>query len=189
MAVSTVSPASMTSEVRRRVHRPRRLGRAAVFLLLAGACTPACKGTPTTPEDTLREFLTDLKSRKAKEAWAALTKESQQAIIEDDAALAKAAGTEPESDPARLLYERAEIVLLNAPESISIASRPGDSVVLRVAVEGGKSASIRMVREGPAWKVDLLKSVQPFRQEFEPVAADEHPDNEARTATRAEDED
>lgn len=187
MAVSTGSPASVTSEVRRRVHRPRDLGLTAVFLLLA-ACAPACKGTPSTPEETLREFLSDLKSRKAKEAWALLSKESQQAIIDDDAVLAKAAGSEPETDPARLLYERAEIVLLNEPESISVASRPGDSVLLRVAVEGGKSATVRMVREGQAWKVDLLKSVQPFRQEFEPVAADEHPDEEARTSTTTDDE-
>jgi hypothetical protein len=153
----------------------------AILLLALMAGLLACKGTPSTPEDTLRQFLSDLRSRRAKEAWVALSKESQAAIKEDATQIAGAVGNKPEEDPAKLLYERAEIVLLSEPESISVASRPGDSVLLRVAVAGGKSATIRMVKEGPGWKVDLVRSVQAFEQRFEPP--DEPEPDEARTST------
>jgi hypothetical protein len=114
--------------------------------------------------------LSDVKQRRAEPAWAALSKPSKEALLADAKALAEATGDPPETDPGKLLFERSELLLLRVPESISVASRPGDVAVLRVPVEGGASANVRMVREGAAWKVDLMGSLEP-RAKLDPPPA------------------
>ncbi len=129
----------------------------ALLCVMVGACRPGA----ATPEDALRTFLGDVSSRRAAEAWAGLSKSSQEVLLADARALAAATGQEPETDPGKLLFERSELLLLRKAESISVASRPGDVATLRVPVEGGASANVRMVREGAAWKVDLMGSLEP----------------------------
>jgi hypothetical protein len=154
-------------------------------VLLLAALT-SCKGGAVTPEQALEAFLADVKARNAKGAWAALSNGSQQALLQDAAKLAEAAGTKPETDPARLLFERSELVMLREPESISLASRPGDPVLLRVSVKGGKSGTVRLVREGEAWKVDLFGSLQPFAQTFSAEVPEEGDPEAVPTATASE---
>lgn len=140
----------------------RTLEKIAVLLSMALVCAQvgACRPGAATPEDALRGFLQDVRARRAPAAWAALSTPSQQALLADAARLAEATGDPPETDPAKLLFERSELMALRAPESISVASRPGDVALLRVPVEGGASANVRMVREGAAWKVDLVGSLE-----------------------------
>ena len=52
--------------------------------------------------------------------------------------------------------------MLRGTEAITLASRPGDQVQLRVALPSGKGATIRMVKEAEAWKVDLVGSMTPL---------------------------
>jgi len=139
------------------------LRRIAVLLstALALATGVGCRPSAATPEESLRGFLSDVKQRRAEPAWGALSKPSKEALLADAKAIAEVTGDEPETDPAKLLFERSELLLLRVPESISVASRPGDVAVLRVPVEGGASANVRMVREGAAWKVDLMGSLDP----------------------------
>ncbi|MFO0727392.1 MAG: hypothetical protein U1E65_26685 [Myxococcota bacterium] len=131
----------------------------ALGLLFSGL--PACKPSSSTPEDALRGFLGELKNHRASEAFQHLSSESQAALKKDAQALAEATHDPVATDPAKLLFERSEVILLRQPESISVASRPGDAVMLRVSVENGESANVRMVREGTAWKVDLMGSLTP----------------------------
>lgn len=149
----------------------RTLEKIAVLLSMALVCAQvgACRPSAATPEDALRGFLQDVRARRAPAAWAALSAPSQEAILADAARLAEATGDPPETDPAKLLFERSELMTLRQPESISVASRPGDVALLRVPVEGGASANVRMVREGAAWKVDLVGSLE-RRPELPPAA-------------------
>ena len=140
----------------------RTLEKIAVLLSMALVCAQvgACRPSAATPEEALRGFLQDVRARRAPAAWAAISTPSQQALLADAARLAEATGDPPETDPAKLLFERSELMALRQPESISVASRPGDVALLRVPVEGGASANVRMVREGAAWKVDLVGSLE-----------------------------
>ncbi|MCC7384780.1 MAG: hypothetical protein IT384_23220 [Deltaproteobacteria bacterium] len=141
--------------------------------LVVSALTFACRQGTSTPEDSLKAFLSAVRSRDAKRAFAMLSQESRAELLKDAEAVARATGDAPETDPAKLLFERGELMVLASPESISIASRPGESVVMRVSVKDGKGASIRMVREGVEWKVDLLASLQ----RFEPQAMEDDGDD------------
>jgi hypothetical protein len=134
---------------------------ALAILTVSGALT-ACKPRLGTPEDTLRAFLTEVKARRGREAWTLLSRSSQDALLGDARALAEASGAAPETDPQRLLFERTELLVLRGTEAITLASRPGDQVQLRVALPSGKGATIHMVREGEAWRVDLVGSMAPI---------------------------
>jgi hypothetical protein len=87
---------------------------------------------------------------------------SQDALLGDARALAEASGAKAETDPQRILFERTELLVLRGTEAITLASRPGDQVKLRVALPSGKGATIRMVKEAEAWKVDLVGSMTPL---------------------------
>jgi hypothetical protein len=50
--------------------------------------------------------------------------------------------------------------MLSPPESVAVVSPPGPEATLRVTVKDGRSAEMRMVREGTGWKVDLLGSLK-----------------------------
>lgn len=136
-------------------------GAAGALALVILCAAPACKPGNTTPEEALRGFLGELKNRRASEAWSHLSADSQAALKKDAEAIAAATKEPVVTDPAKLLFDRSEILMLRAPESISVVSRPGDAVMLRVTVENGESAKVRMVREGVVWKVDLFGSLAP----------------------------
>src|SRR5207249_2841995 len=116
----------------------------------------------STPEEALRHFIADVNQHRAEAVWSELSAASRAELKRESEALARASGGTPETSPAKLLFERAELVVLRAPEAISVASPLGTDVTRRVAVKGGESANIHMVREGNAWKVDLLASLEPL---------------------------
>lgn len=147
-------------------------------LLLGLTLAAGCKERRSSPEASLRTFLAQLYARQAKQAWQGLSKSSREALKRDAEALARAAGDpEVKTSPEDLLFNQTELTLLAKPGSISVVSPlGGDEVLLRVTVEEGASANIRMVREGKEWKVDLVGSLEPLG--FEVPAA-------TKTSTRA----
>lgn len=152
----------------------------ALLCVMVGACRPGA----ATPEDALKTFLGDVQSRRSSEAWAGLSASSQEALLADARKLAAATGEPAETDPGKLLFERGELLILRKAESISVASRPGDVAMLRVAVEGGASANVRMVRDGASWKVDLVSSLEP-RAALPAVIPQAPPRTETTTQTGA----
>jgi hypothetical protein len=136
-----------------------------------------CKDRSNSPEASLRTFLGQVYNRQAKQAWLGLSKGSQETLRKDAEALARAAGEPaPKTTPEGLLFEDSELTLLAKPGSISVVSPlGGEEVLLRVTIEEGPSANIKMVREGRHWKVDLVGSLEPMK--FEPIL-------EAKTSTR-----
>lgn len=109
----------------------------------------------------MEAFLADIQYGRADSAWAALTEASRTRLLERHRALAAAAGKPTDETPAKILFGDLGLVVQSAPESIVVASPLGNEVTLRVTVAGGKSAEIRMVREGIRWKVDLMGSLGP----------------------------
>lgn len=122
------------------------------FALLALGCRPA----ESRPEQALETFLQEVSFGRAEAAWTKLSSGSQAALRERHRRLREAAGQPPEEpEPARLLYGTAGLTVLNPAESVAVVSPPGDVVTLRVSVEGGSSAEVRMVKEEGGWRVDL----------------------------------
>lgn len=156
----------------------RRWALVAACLLLLVATSTGCKERRNSPEASLRTFLSQVYARQAKQAWQGLSKSSRDALRADAEALAQAAGeSAAKTSPEDLLFSQAELTLLAKPDSISVVSPlGGDEVLLRVTVEEGPSANVRMVREGKDWKVDLVGSLEPMTFELPPAA---------KTSTRA----
>jgi hypothetical protein len=128
-----------------------------IFVLLLGAC----HAERPDPEEVLRTFLSDLRNGRADAAWAALSESSQKELNTRHEELVKAGAVKTDATPAQLLFEDLGLMMVNPPESIAVASPHGQEVMLRVAIKDGKSADVRMVREGDRWKVDLTGSLKP----------------------------
>lgn len=124
----------------------------AVFFSLAG-----CPGKRPDPDKVLNDFLINLRAGRVEVAWAALSQSSQKELTARHERLV-AAGAKSPATPAAMLFDDLGLVVVNEPESIAESSPHGQDVQLRVAVKGGQSADVWMVREGDAWKVDLIRS-------------------------------
>lgn len=109
----------------------------------------------------MRTFLTDLRGGRADAAWLSLSQGSQLELNARHKALVDAGAKTKDAKPAQMLFEDLGLMLVNAPESIAVASPHGQELMLRVSVKDGRSADIRMVREGDQWKVDLAGSLKP----------------------------
>ncbi len=131
-----------------------------LFCVIALSCAAeGCADRRPKPEDTLNAFLADLQYGRAEAAWAALSESSRQKLLERHRRLAEATGKPVEETPSQILFGDLGIVVLTAPESVFVSSPLGDEVKIQVTVAGGKSHEITMVREGTAWKVDLMHSL------------------------------
>ena len=129
----------------------------ATLFALAGGCQQG----PPKPEDSLKEFLGAVRTKRAKVAWSLLSAKTQAELKRRAALVAKAQDTSPKTEPRDLLFGQLELMALRIPESISVASPIDSTVSLRVSLEKGQTATIEMIREGPAWKVDLFRSLTP----------------------------
>jgi hypothetical protein len=142
-----------------------------LFTMVAALAPGACTKPPAEPEPTLERFLAAVRLGRAEQAWAALSTGSKEALVARQRALLAAAGENGDGgdpgDPSRSLFDALGLSALAAPESVVLVSPPGDELRLRVAVKGGQSGELFMVREGAAWKVDLVRSLRP---EAPPVA-------------------
>lgn len=166
MALSTATPAaSRRSDDRSPPTSPPCSARTwcvlALVLQLALA-TGGCRSDRQTPEEALRQFVSDVQNRRAKDAWAAISAQSRAKITEQAEAVAQAAGKKPPKPAAMALFSHLELVALRMPESASVVSPLGNQVMLRVSVEGGKTANLKMVLEDNRWKVDLLDALEPY---------------------------
>ena len=135
--------------------------RFALFWVIALSCAAAgCADRRPRPEDALNAFLADLQYGRAESAWAALSESSRQKLIERHRLLFEAGGQKTDDTPSEILFGDLGIVVMSPPESVVVVSPLGNEAKLRVTVAGGRSADIRMVREGSGWKIDLMASLE-----------------------------
>lgn len=146
MALSTATPLTVA-----------RLSCLLLFGNIAG-----CPGRAETPEGALETFLANVRSRRGAPAYKALSAASRTEMERRAKTRAEMTGEAVETDPAQLIFSDLELVALRKPASIRVAGPLGDAVDLRVSVEGGETAIVKMVREGRGWKVDLFGSLDPF---------------------------
>jgi hypothetical protein len=154
-----------TPQACRRYKRgPWRLSTHRTWALVWGTLAlAACRPAPDSPQSVLEGFLADLEYGRAQSAWKRLAPDSQ-AWLETrwlELRRAEAPDREPKApEPGALLFDLLDLTLLQAPESVAVVSPPGDRVTLRVSVEGGRSAEVRLVRHDDRWKVDLVSTLQ-----------------------------
>lgn len=128
---------------------------------LAGwAGCAGCADRRPRPEEALNAFLADLQYGRAEAAWAALSESSRQKLLERHRRLSDARGLPADETPSQILFGDLGIVVMSPPESVIVGSPLGNKANVHVTVAGGKSADIWMVREGTAWKVDLVASLK-----------------------------
>lgn len=134
----------------------------ALFWVVALSCASVgCADRRPRPEEALNAFLADLQYGRAESAWAALSESSRRELLERHRRLAEARGEKPDDSPSQILFGDLGLVAMSPPESVVVVSPLGNEAKLRVTVAGGRSAVIRMVREGAVWKVDLFGSLEP----------------------------
>ena len=134
-----------------------------ILAALLGAA--GCPENKVDPEDAFRKFARDVHEHRAEAVWSALTAATRADLELRHRALVRAsgrdAGKESEPPPSEVLFDELGLALLNPIESVAVVSPPGGAeVMLRVSVKDGRSADIKMVREGQTWKVDLVSSLQ-----------------------------
>ena len=118
-----------------------------VLLAVAG-----CQGRHEEPG-------TPSRARVLRESVVARTEQQRAAVTHLDAA-GRGRRTPARDEGRQILFGDLGIVPMSPPESVVVVSPLSNEAKLRVTVAGGKSADIRMVREGTAWKVDLMGSLE-----------------------------
>ena len=153
-------------EVLKDLHNPRRFTEMnrhfLPFGLIILACTIACNQGPPKPEDNLKAFLGAVRSKRGPEAWKLLSAASQSELTKRAKRIAEITETPVETNKSKLLFQEMEIMTIRIPESISVTSPISSTAKLRVALKDGQTANVLMIREGQAWKVDLLGSLSPI---------------------------
>lgn len=130
-----------------------------MFAALLSLAT-ACPERELDAKDTCARFLSAVQTRRGDVAFATLSEASQTELRRRHLALVDAGGGDPDASPAYLIFKTLDVEQMSSVQSIVEASRPDPAeVLLRVAVQSGASADIRMVREGKGWKVDLFGSL------------------------------
>ena len=131
------------------------------FGLIILACTLACHQGPPKPEDNLKAFLGAVRSKRGNEAWKLLSAASQSELNKRAQRIAEITRTPVEINKSKLLFQEMEIMTIRIPESISVTSPISSTAKLRVTLKDGQTANVLMIREGQAWKVDLMGSLSP----------------------------
>lgn len=135
----------------------RLVPRIVLFALLGASCREL--GLEPPPAAAYRSFATALAQGDAKSAWALLSRDTQAELTKEAQAVAKARNQPPPEDGLRLAFgervaQRQEI------KSIAITSEKDSRASLTVVDDTGRTQVIQVVREGEAWRVDLLPEIQ-----------------------------
>jgi hypothetical protein len=145
---------------------PPRMSRTVLCILALGSAVSAldaCAENKAQPEDVLKKFLGDVRAHRSDQAWALLSESSRKELERRHREIAKAAaksGDAAKGTLEEMLFEDLGLMMLNPPESVAVVSPPGPEATLRVTVKDGRSAEVRMVKEGAGWKVDLVGSLR-----------------------------
>lgn len=137
----------------------RKSGFRGTLLLVLAALLTGCVDHTTDPRRAARAFFDHLERGEADAVWSLLTPEDQDRLRAHQKAIADAEGREPSDRPRRILGDYG-LRLTGKVDGVTVASRPGDTLEIRVTLEEGESATFRLVRasNGP-WRVSLLDAL------------------------------
>jgi len=124
-------------------------------LLAFGGCQ---KAQFSTPKEAYTSFHQHVKRGEYKQAYAALSQGTRDALTARAKALKEATGGKVDEEPYQLLF------MNSAPPpdvtDSTLLREEGDVATLRV-LSSGEAREVRMVREASGWKVDLSDSLKP----------------------------
>ena len=118
--------------------------------LLGCLTTAACSAPrPDTPIDAYLAFTRAAEAGDARTAFAALTEESRKALE------ARAAAAKPlKAEAADFFLARAERP--QPPKEVTVVEETGDRAAVRVTPAQGTPQTVRLRKEGAAWRVDAM---------------------------------
>ena len=119
----------------------------------------ACAPKTITPEDSLTEFLTAVRSKKSETVWGLLSSSSRARIQKKSQEIQSLKKLKTPIEKRTLLFDYYNLMTIRAPESISVTSPIANTAKLRVTLKNGKTTNFTMIREGSGWKVDLFQSL------------------------------
>jgi hypothetical protein len=127
------------------------------LLLLSLLALCACRGTDT-PVKAYMTFHEQMKKGSYKEAYAALSQGTRDALTARTQALKEASGGSVKATPEELLFT-------NSPTpsdvtDVTLAREEGDVATVRM-LSAGQVQEVRLVREASGWKIDLSEFLKP----------------------------
>ncbi|MCP3105071.1 hypothetical protein LZ198_40015 [Myxococcus sp. K15C18031901] len=111
-----------------------------------------------TPQDAYVSFHRMVRRDDLREAWAVLSKPTQDALMKKAQAVSDASGGAVKPEPLGLFF--ANVPPPEDVTEVSVVKESGDEATLDVR-SPGRTHEVRMVREPSGWKVDLSASLQP----------------------------
>lgn len=126
-----------------------------LVLLALGGCNRPRFDTPVNAYTT---FVRLVQRREYKQAYAALSQATRDALTARAQAVAKASGGTVKPEPLDLFF--ANVIPPSDVEGVSLVREEGDVATVRV-LSSGQPNEVRMVKESSGWKVDLSESLQP----------------------------
>ena len=128
------------------------------LLVLALLALGGCSRGGQTPVEVYKNFHAKVQQQQYREAYAALSKPSRDAIDERVQKLKEASGGTLKAEPYEVFF--ANSVPPPDVTEVTLVSEQGDVAKVRV-VSSGKSREVRMVREASDWKIDLSDTLKP----------------------------
>jgi hypothetical protein len=125
----------------------------ALVLLGLGGCH-----RQDTPQGAYKVFHDKVRKGELREAWAVLSKPTQDALTERARAVGEASGGTEKPEPLALFF--ANVPPPPDVTEVSLVREEGDKATVLVR-SPASSHEVRMVREPSGWKVDLSASLQP----------------------------
>lgn len=123
------------------------------LLFLSLSLGAACRKSPETPEEVVRQFFRLARSGSAKKAWSLLSHPTQSEIRE----------LHPEDDersPGARLFHDLGFVVLAPPAEVRTLEVHDDFARVEAIPKTGRSAILSLRLESGAWRIDLLDALQ-----------------------------
>ncbi|QSQ23846.1 hypothetical protein JY651_02350 [Pyxidicoccus parkwayensis] len=128
-----------------------------VALVLLGLGLGGCN-RQDSPQGAYRAFYDSVRKGERKDAWAVLSKATQDALTERAKAVGEASGSAEKPEPLDFFF--ANVPPPPDVTEVSLVREEGDTATVLVR-SAGSNHEVRMVREPSGWKVDLTASLQP----------------------------
>lgn len=134
------------------------------------------------PRAAVAALLEHLRAGRYDDAWPLILSSDQERLMQAHRRLAEAEGRVPDETPAAALADL-RLVVGAEPQDLTLASRPGPVVRVRVTLAAGKGATFQVRKdENQGWRVSLLENLPARAPEDNPI----HGQSSVPTSSAAE---
>ncbi len=119
----------------------------------------ACQHSASAPADVYRAFATAVDEGDTRTAWSLLAQRTQDLLTQRARAIASARGQPPPDDGRKLAF--ADVLLSHREiKSTTVTLQDDTHATVVVTDDAGGEQTIRTVREGDRWLVDLATEIE-----------------------------